>query len=104
MALNVYSTRFALEKNSTAWTSVDVPPGVVWVVRDISVVWGGLVSANGVFALGNVGFFSYNFAPVGPKSDHWDGRAVMYQGDHLDQSGAGDGVDFVISGYQLFLP
>ena len=67
-------------------------------------IYGGLTTATGVIALGNVGFAYYSLSSAGPYEYHWEGRVVMFQGDHLDQSGSGDGVDFVISGYQLFLP
>jgi hypothetical protein len=104
MSSPLYSIRMALEKNSTTWTSADVPAGYIWVVRDISMIWGGLVGASGVIAIGDTGFFAYDFNPTTTNVAHWDGRAVLEAGEHLDQASTGDGVDFVISGYQLSLP
>lgn len=104
MTVPVYSSRFGFQKNTTAWTSSSVPAGHVWVVRDISGLYDGLLGTDVVFALGNVGFFSAQFVATVNGPFHWEGRVVMLEGDHLDTSGGPDGIDFVISGYDLTLP
>lgn len=104
MAQSVYTIRIGFQKNSSAWTSADVPPGFVWVVRDISGVYAGSLGVTATFAIGNVGIFALDFAPLATGSFHYDGRAVMEAGDHMDMSTSGDGIDFVVTAYQLFLP
>lgn len=104
MTQSVYSFRIALQKNSNAWTSADVPAGVLWVARDISGVYEGTLGVTATFAIGNVGIFEFDFAPLSTGPFHWEGRQVLYTGEHMDLSTSGDGIDFAISGYQLFLP
>lgn len=89
-----------------------VPPGVIWVVRDVDVLFPDVVEIQ-TFTFGIepgppeitspvVKLWSAASTPVQGSSAQWRGRQVLLAGDRLwFQSTGADGVDFAVSGYVL---
>jgi len=101
---SVYSKRLYEGRNVSSGALV-VPPGVVWVVRDIDAFFGGGVSGGALNVTGTLGqtFAYFPYTGLVSSSFEWRGRQIFDAGDAWGFV-SGAGVDLTISGYELSLP
>jgi len=101
----VYSTRI-LQERATTGHSIVLPPGFLWVLRDITVYNGNAFSEVDMTVYGVDGtilWFASDSLPGTGVWHHDEVRIVMYEGETLGVT-AGMGCDFTLSGYMLALP
>ena len=105
MAGAIYTTRFVREQGTVSGESASPPSGTIWVVRDITVYFGGSLDEISVYVtvLGGGTFFFVDYTPPQPGYSHWDGRQVIYPDENI-QWHADQPVDLYITGYELIAP
>lgn len=108
----VYSEVLWWQVDISAATEVspEVPPGIVWVIREIDVAttygnWSPgqpLVFATSLGTpIATVGADPYD--PASPRN-HWQGRVVLESGDYMTCEVIGNAWSWRVSGYALTLP
>ena len=100
-AVPIYSSLLLAKHDFTGEASLEIPTGVVCVVRDIDAVV-GISSGGTLWAYDNAGvqFWGYTFGTVlaGKQTASWRGRQVLVGPDYLHVSTDFSG-DFRVSGY-----
>lgn len=102
----LYSARFVSENGAGTTTSVEVPAGEIWVVRQIDVysdVPLGVDSGQCFVGIETIPFFWCTTGPDTTTHNTWTGRQVLNAGEALTVY-ADDHVAVTISGYQLTTP
>ena len=101
----VYSSRFAGIQGLDGVAGFTVPPGVVWVLRDLDAYYNGFTVAS-IHLLGStMQTIWYNgFGGGGnPQYASWRGRQVLNPGEGF-QLTTDQAIDVTVSGYVLTLP
>lgn len=101
---NVYSVQF-YEGRDVSSATLTVPPGLIWIVRDIDAFFGGGLSGDACNFVGSLGqtFAYFSYIALISTGFTWRGRQVFNPGQTFGFV-SGEGVDVTISGYQLTLP
>lgn len=106
----LYSHQFVNAQGiSSEELDVPMPPGVLWVIRDVCVYRNNLTANTLTFALldENVTWLAYVDEIDAQGSSHWEGRLVIPPGApggfKIVADGAG-AFDVVVSGYKLQTP
>jgi hypothetical protein len=107
MARTVYSENLFRANVGTTVVAVNVPTGVTWVIRDVSVVLRGVAYPQAIeFSIPGPIFWLYH--PWASSADpfwfHEEGRWVFQQGDVIDLQMSAGNADVYLSGYVLSLP
>lgn len=102
----VYSDRFYVKQGLSGTETLDVPAGVLWVVRDVWVFAGAeVIFTKQWHLIGDAGqtFDWAGFTVVNPEPLHfWQGRQVILES--LTVMADPGPLDVSISGYVLTLP
>lgn len=104
---NVHTERVWQHSNVTNEFSNKVPDGFVWVIRTITVAYGGLLSSLvNVYADKYLVMVVTLFTqPAGPSTSVFDGYLGLNAGEQLHViASKGQGVDVTATGYVLSLP
>jgi hypothetical protein len=112
VATPVYSTQFALAKDSIADALDPVPPGQVWILRQVTVYNGNLLSSFVYWQLSELDsgaiFVELDWDPGVTGAQWWTGRLVLSPGQGFVWHSAAEtgdaGVDVYLGGYTLYLP
>jgi hypothetical protein len=105
----VYSKRLVQQEALSGTVNTTVPPGVLWIVRDIDylviTIAGSVQVVVGITAPGPVQSAIDYFVTSSIEARQWRGRQVLNAGDELSVAVTGSGSsDVTISGYELSLP
>lgn len=103
MPTSVYSVRFAALDSTSSDTTLTVPDGKVWILRDLDLV---VVSGSSpVFALrGSAGQDIWIVTETSLGSNlwaGWRGRQILTAGESCHLSPAAGTFDVTLSGYEL---
>lgn len=103
----VYSTLLVAEQGLSAPLSLTVPPGYIWILRDLDLYNGGGLGSAELFLVGSSGQAIY-WARQTPGSDasvfQWRGRQVIEGGQSVTVNVTSGDWDVSLSGYVLSQP
>jgi len=101
----VHSSQFWAGPVSTSSVSSGaVPPGFIWIVRDVTAVFVASSSdeLQVISEVSGVGWF-FDQSDT-DRMGHWEGRQVLYEGDSLSLVSVASDWLVGVSGYILSLP
>lgn len=104
---NVYSTVFLRNSTTIEIQTDPVPPGFVWILRDLDITGPGLdASALNVAIVTTQLIYVAGAAPPDPPNFPWRGRQVLEEGEYVAFTPLGTTATWSIhaSGYVLTLP
>jgi hypothetical protein len=104
---NVYSDVFLRNFTTEDLSTDPVPPGFVWIIRDIDVTSNASDTSALLIVIGTVSLY-YLAGGTGPDPPNfaWRGRQVLKEGEYVDFQPLGATATWHInvSGYVLTLP
>ena len=108
MARTLYSEQLIVVRGLTSSSSRIVPPGFIWILRDIDAYGNmGVFDTAHLFVTGGAGqtIVWMDWPNDSQSHQQWQGRQVLNAGDQLQVENLGSApIDVSISGYSLTAP
>jgi|ERR1700757_594916 len=103
---SVYSKQLFAQAHLLGEQVQPLPPGVIWVIRDIAVYNPGTVGTQQTFVYGQLGQVIFNTGALIATQAyvHWEGRVVIPEAGFITIVTTDSPVDITICGYELTAP